>query len=141
ASTPRPSAWQGQALPTAPLPIDDGTWVVGAESQARTGDTASFSRVLYQLSYLGPDPGPRRGPSARRRIPRSQNERQSRGQHRTRPVTPGAAHARPAPARRLDWWSISAGLPAVLLDQESSLCPPDRRVRANSVPGLEWRSS
>ena len=28
--------------------------VVGAESQSRTGDTAIFSRVLYQLSYLGP---------------------------------------------------------------------------------------
>ncbi len=27
---------------------------VGAESQSRTGDTAIFSRVLYQLSYLGP---------------------------------------------------------------------------------------
>jgi hypothetical protein len=26
----------------------------GAESQDRTGDTAIFSRVLYQLSYLGP---------------------------------------------------------------------------------------
>ena len=28
--------------------------VTGAESQDRTGDTAIFSRVLYQLSYLGP---------------------------------------------------------------------------------------
>ena len=28
--------------------------VFGAESQIRTGDTAIFSRVLYQLSYLGP---------------------------------------------------------------------------------------
>ena len=26
-----------------------------AESQNRTGDTAIFSRVLYQLSYLGPN--------------------------------------------------------------------------------------
>ncbi len=25
----------------------------GAESQIRTGDTALFRRVLYQLSYLG----------------------------------------------------------------------------------------
>ncbi len=31
--------------------------VVGAESQDRTGDTAIFSRVLYQLSYLGSSPG------------------------------------------------------------------------------------
>ena len=30
----------------------------GAESQIRTGDTAIFSRVLYQLSYLGPSLGP-----------------------------------------------------------------------------------
>jgi hypothetical protein len=29
--------------------------VVGAEGQNRTGDTAIFSRVLYRLSYLGPD--------------------------------------------------------------------------------------
>jgi hypothetical protein len=29
-------------------------WSGGAESQDRTGDTAIFSRVLYQLSYLGP---------------------------------------------------------------------------------------
>ena len=27
--------------------------ICGAESQNRTGDTAIFSRVLYQLSYLG----------------------------------------------------------------------------------------
>ena len=26
----------------------------GAEAQDRTADTAIFSRVLYQLSYLGP---------------------------------------------------------------------------------------
>ena len=32
-------------------PFDSGS---GAESQNRTGDTAIFSRVLYQLSYLGP---------------------------------------------------------------------------------------
>ena len=31
-----------------PTTIEDG-----AESQIRTGDTAIFSRVLYQLSYLG----------------------------------------------------------------------------------------
>jgi hypothetical protein len=29
--------------------------VFGAESQDRTGDTAIFSRVLYRLSYLGPN--------------------------------------------------------------------------------------
>ena len=52
----------------------------GAESQDRTGDTAIFSRVLYQLSYLGPmanqarspvgagenTTGPRGGPSRHR---------------------------------------------------------------------------
>ena len=31
----------------------DGKGWGSAESQNRTGDTAIFSRVLYQLSYLG----------------------------------------------------------------------------------------
>src|SRR3989337_826949 len=56
-SNPRPSPWQGDALPTEPLPLDDARPSHprgGAESQDRTGDTAIFSRVLYQLSYLGP---------------------------------------------------------------------------------------
>ena len=35
-------------------PITASTSEGGAESQDRTGDTAIFSRVLYQLSYLGP---------------------------------------------------------------------------------------
>ncbi len=34
----------------------------GAESQNRTGDTAIFSRVLYQLSYLGADLSELRAP-------------------------------------------------------------------------------
>ena len=46
------SHWQCDALPTEPLPpVNAGG---GAESQIRTGDTALFRRVLYQLSYLGP---------------------------------------------------------------------------------------
>jgi hypothetical protein len=55
-SNPRPSPWQGDALPTEPLPLGGlrNAGIVGAESQSRTGDTAIFSRVLYQLSYLGP---------------------------------------------------------------------------------------
>ena len=54
-SNPRPSPWQGDALPTEPLPLGmSTTGSGGAESQDRTGDTAIFSRVLYQLSYLGP---------------------------------------------------------------------------------------
>ena len=54
-SNPRPSPWQGDALPTEPLPLGGcARRYVGAESQNRTGDTAIFSRVLYQLSYLGP---------------------------------------------------------------------------------------
>ena len=36
--------------------------VDGAESQDRTGDTAIFSRVLYQLSYLGPMANQARSP-------------------------------------------------------------------------------
>jgi hypothetical protein len=35
-------------------PISSTARSGGAESQIRTGDTAIFSRVLYQLSYLGP---------------------------------------------------------------------------------------
>ena len=54
-SNPRPSPWQGDALPTEPLPLEDHAGqLFGAESQDRTGDTAIFSRVLYRLSYLGP---------------------------------------------------------------------------------------
>jgi hypothetical protein len=54
-SNPRPSPWQGDALPTEPLPPERSVHPMGgAESQDRTGDTAIFSRVLYQLSYLGP---------------------------------------------------------------------------------------
>ncbi len=53
-SNPRPSPWQGDALPTEPLPLVPRPPIGGAESQIRTGDTAIFSRVLYQLSYLGP---------------------------------------------------------------------------------------
>ena len=37
-----------RSIATVPTPP-----VGGAESQNRTGDTAIFSRVLYQLSYLG----------------------------------------------------------------------------------------
>ncbi len=37
------------------LPAKGGLWsaVSGAEGQDRTVDTTIFSRVLYQLSYLG----------------------------------------------------------------------------------------
>ena len=53
-SNPRPSPWQGDVLPlyyarrfSAIISAES------AETQDRTGDTAIFSRVLYQLSYLG----------------------------------------------------------------------------------------
>ncbi len=36
-------------------PQEAPTFRPSAESQDRTGDTAIFSRVLYQLSYLGLD--------------------------------------------------------------------------------------
>ena len=41
------------------------TTVGGAESQNRTGDTAIFSRVLYQLSYLAGQPATPEGREAR----------------------------------------------------------------------------
>ena len=53
-SNPRPSPWQGDVLP---LNYTRNSWsfllTESAESQNRTDDTAIFSRVLYQLSYLG----------------------------------------------------------------------------------------
>jgi hypothetical protein len=53
-SNPRPSPWQGDVLP---LNYTRKSWPLllaeSAESQNRTDDTAIFSRVLYQLSYLG----------------------------------------------------------------------------------------
>src|SRR5512140_2821969 len=53
-SNPRPSPWQGDVLP---LYYARSSWPLSlaesAETQDRTGDTAIFSRVLYQLSYLG----------------------------------------------------------------------------------------
>ena len=53
-SNPRPSPWQGDVLP---LNHARKSWPLllaeSAETQDRTGDTAIFSRVLYQLSYLG----------------------------------------------------------------------------------------
>ena len=52
-SNPRPSPWQGDVLPLNYA----RSWLYfpaeSAESQNRTDDTAIFSRVLYQLSYLG----------------------------------------------------------------------------------------
>ena len=78
-SNPRPSPWQGDALPTEPLPRRKRSPPVGgAESQIRTGDTAIFSRVLYQLSYLGPMVNQ---PSAARRRGRGYHGPRS-GRHR-----------------------------------------------------------
>ncbi len=47
----------------------------GAESQNRTGDTAIFSRVLYQLSYLGPMVN--QPSAARRRLERYHGPREA----------------------------------------------------------------
>lgn len=51
-SNPRPSPWQGDVLPLYYARIRL-TFTASAETQNRTVDTAIFSRVLYQLSYLG----------------------------------------------------------------------------------------
>ncbi len=51
-SNPRPSPWQGDVLPLYYARIRQPT-TESAETQNRTVDTAIFSRVLYQLSYLG----------------------------------------------------------------------------------------
>jgi hypothetical protein len=52
-SNPRPSPWQGDVLPLNYTRKPVNLQTESAESQNRTGDTAIFSRVLYQLSYLG----------------------------------------------------------------------------------------
>ena len=53
-SNPRPSPWQGDVLPLYYARIfGRSPDRVSAERQNRTDDTAIFSRVLYQLSYLG----------------------------------------------------------------------------------------
>ena len=54
-SNPRPSPWQGDVLPLYYARIRL-TFTDSAETQNRTVDTAIFSRVLYQLSYLGDVP-------------------------------------------------------------------------------------
>ena len=59
---PRPSPWQGDALPLSyfrPSSNQAGAYQLilprgCAEGQNRTGDTSIFSAVLYRLSYLGP---------------------------------------------------------------------------------------
>ena len=48
----------------------------GAESQNRTGDTAIFSRVLYQLSYLGLNV--QRNPAAQHHFNRATGDCQAR---------------------------------------------------------------
>ena len=52
-SNPRPSPWQGDVLPLYYARISWLNFSQSAETQDRTGDTTIFSRVLYQLSYLG----------------------------------------------------------------------------------------
>ena len=52
-SNPRPSPWQGDVLPLNHARKSVIVLAESAESQNRTDDTAIFSRVLYQLSYLG----------------------------------------------------------------------------------------
>ena len=58
-SNPRPSPWQGDALPLSHfrsigrLLGRSAGLQGGAEGQSRTVDTGIFSAVLYHLSYLG----------------------------------------------------------------------------------------
>ena len=95
-SNPRPSPWQGDALPTEPLPLGGcARRYVGAESQSRTGDTAIFSRVLYQLSYLGPMAN--QPSAARRRVERYHGPPEAINDSPRSSPTP----ARPEPQPRL----------------------------------------
>ena len=125
-SNPRPSPWQGDALPTEPLPLGGcARRDVGAESQSRTGDTAIFSRVLYQLSYLGPArPSGRTGPTAWRRIARALRRSQSR------PVT---STGRPRNAARRSIASLrtssSASSSPTASSTSSAVAPPTSCLR------------
>ena len=106
-SNPRPSPWQGDALPTEPLPLERSVHPMGgAESQDRTGDTAIFSRVLYQLSYLGPMAN--QPSAARRRVERYHGppEASNRG---GRPPSAPLPYSRPASAAASD--ASSGGSP------------------------------
>ena len=96
-SNPRPSPWQGDALPTEPLPLEIPDHRCGAESQIRTGDTAIFSRVLYQLSYLGPMVN--QPSAARRRVERYHGPRAGINAKAARPPS-RALPARPTRTTR-----------------------------------------
>ena len=69
----------------------DPSTLGGAESQNRTGDTAIFSRVLYQLSYLGPMAN--QPSAARRRVERYHEPRRASNER------PGTGLRSPTPAR------------------------------------------
>ncbi len=100
----------------------------GAESQIRTGDTAIFSRVLYQLSYLGPMANQ---PAAVRRRSGGYHERSTPGQRRPgRPVpysrparvadSAWASGASPVNSRRRLMRSMIAGWVDIRFDERAS---------------------
>ena len=77
-SNPRPSPWQGDALPTEPLPPEDPTtflgWCREPESNWRHRD---FQSRALPTELSRPDGQPAVGcPSARRRIPRASRDHQ-----------------------------------------------------------------
>ena len=125
-SNPRPSPWQGDALPTEPLPLEAPTTRSGgAESQDRTGDTAIFSRVLYQLSYLGPMANQARPP-----VGGPQDSTHVRlATRRRRPERTSSAPVKQGPAPRSPLPIVRQPAPGVLDDTGGRL------FRASWLPG------
>ena len=108
----------------------------GAESQDRTGDTAIFSRVLYQLSYLGPMVN--QPSAARRRVERYHGPRRGHrglgGWHR--PKSPGARSLSPEAS------ASTSPIPRVQPRQAGRLAARERRLAgqlAESIDPVEDR--
>ena len=113
-SNPRPSPWQGDALPTEPLPPEDPTTLLGwcrePESNWRHRD---FQSRALPTELSRPDGQPAVGcPSARRRIPRASWDHQRAG-----------------------WFAPPQVLSMVLLGQQPN--PVRECSRDDSLPGWQ----
>ncbi len=144
-SNPRPSPWQGDALPTEPLPLDDATtnwWCREPDSNWRHRDFQSRA-LPTELSRPDGQPGFGR-PSAGPRIPRGQNRLQGNGPPLKRSVVEILARESPCPA--VDVFTHSgttagsaAGPPwdvavSEQLCVQARACPVERAVWASFLP-------
>jgi hypothetical protein len=78
-SNPRPSPWQGDALPTEPLPLEDPTTLRWCREPGSNWRHRDFQSRALPTELSRPDGQPAVGcPSAGRRIPRGSRGQQSR---------------------------------------------------------------